>query len=224
MLSTLFRTIIIYFSLIAVLRLTGKRQIGQMQPSELVVTLMLSELAVAPINNPSIPILHTLIPITLIVVTEIIIAYFVTKSPLMKRAFDGTPSFLIAGGKLIQHELARQRVSMEELLTQLRLCGYPNISDVCYAILEPNGQLSVIPKAAMQPIQRCDQQIHPDESGLPHPLIIDGAISEFNLSLIGKDKTWLRREISRHGATVDQVFYFSQDDSGQQILIRKELP
>lgn len=222
MLTTLCRTVIIYFALIAVLRLTGKRQIGQMQPSELVVTLMLSELAVTPINNPSIPILHSLLPIIVIIITEITIAYFVTKSPMMKRAFDGTPSFLISCGKLNQSELAKQRISMEEMLTQLRLCGYPDLNEVYYAILEPNGQLSVIPKGSYQSIQRNDLNIQSAESGLPHPLIVDGIISQFNLKLIQKDEKWLRSEISKRGATVDQIFFFAYDDAGKTIFIPKE--
>lgn len=222
MLIVLCRTVLIYFFLIALLRYTGKRQIGQLQPSELVVTLMLSELAVSPISDESRPLLFALLPIVLLSSLEVLIAHGVTKSRRMKKAFDGSPSFLIYKGELSQRELARQRLSLDEFLSQLRLCGYPDISEIAYAVMEQNGQISVIPHAGARPVQCGDLRIPADESGMQHPLIIDGEISRYNLALLQKSEAWLHSRLAAAGISAAQTFFFSCDDAGKEILIPRE--
>ncbi len=209
MLTIIIRTALIYFFLVFVMRIMGKRQIGQMQISELVISLMLSELAVMPIANYNIPILHSLIPIILLIFLEIVSAYLSTKSRKFKKIFDGTPSIIIAHGKIDQKELGKMRLSLDELLGELRLKEVRGIRDVDYALLEQNGQLSVITAG--------DSVV-----GLDHPLIVDGQINKNGLMFIQKSESWLARELKKRHLPLERVFFFSLDDGGNFTVIEKE--
>ncbi len=209
MLIIIARTALIYFFLVFVMRIMGKRQIGQMQISELVISLMLSELAVMPIANYNIPILHSLIPIILLIFLEIVSAYLSTKSRKFKKIFDGTPGIIIAHGKIDQKELLKMRLSLDELLGELRLKEVRGIRDVDYALLEQNGQLSVITAQS-------------SVVGLDHPLIVDGQINKNGLTFVQKSESWLARELKKRHLTAEQIFFFSVDDGGNFTVIEKE--
>ncbi len=222
MLTILIRTILIYIILTGVMRLMGKRQIGELQLSELIIALLLSEIATSPITDTQIPIANALIPIATLISLEIIITFIATKSAFCKKLFDGTPSLLIRRGELQQKELAKLRMSLEELMGELRQKGIADIADVEYAVIEQNGKLSVFTKAELQPVRAADLKISCTESGISHPLVTDGHISDYNLNLIGHDKEWLLHQLLSHGLKPDRVFLYAIDDAGQETLIEKE--
>ena len=208
MTTVILRTLLLYALLIAAMRLTGKRQIGELQLSELVTTLLISEIAANPIVLPSSPLWHAILPILLIVLLELGISFLVTKSPTIKLLFDGRPSVLIRRGSIDQKELGRQRISVDELLSALRLKGFPDPSAVSYAILEQNGQLSVFSDA------EC--------SSLAYPLIVDGKEDPAALKAAGKDRNWLKKRLSALSCRQDRVFLFTVTDDGTEFLARRE--
>ena len=222
MTTILIRTVIVYFILILSMRLMGKRQIGELQLSELITALLLSEIATVPITDTDIPISHAVIPVITLVAMEISIAFAVTKSPRFKRVFDGMPSFLIIHGKLQQKELAGIRMSLEELIAELRLKGIADISDVDYAILEQNGKLSVLSKADATPPAARDMQITPPARGIAHPIIIDGNLIEPNLQRLGLNISWLEKQLNCQKLKQEQIYLFTIDDTGDTYIVKKE--
>ena len=222
MASAFIRTFIIYVFLTATLRLMGKRQIGELEISELVSTLLLSELASAVIGDPSIPLTFALMAILLIVALELLISDLKNRAPILKRIFDGTPSILVSRGKLNQKELRRMRISVEELMSAFRLKGVGNPSDVYYAVLEQNGQLSVILKQAKAPPTAEDLGASVPERGLAHALIVDGQINTAALRASGKAPMWLKKECERRKIKPEDVFLFTVDDGGEISLIKRE--
>lgn len=222
--TTIFiRTIIIYFILILALRIMGKRQVGELEVSELVTTFLLSELASLAITDDNIPLLYSVIPILTLISVEVISAFIVMKSRPLKRIFIGRPTMIVCKGKLNQKALAENRITLEEFMSQLRLKSILSLDDVAYAILEQNGQLSVITKTREQPLSPVDVDVEVPERGIAHALIIDGDVNEQNLLISGKDDAWLMKTIKERGCRVEDVFLFTIDDNGNQLLIKREL-
>ncbi len=222
MYTVFFRMLIIYVLITAMLRLMGKRQVGELEMSDLVATLLLSELAAQPIEKPDIPLFHAVIPVLLIVSVEIIITFLKTKVNFLKRIFEGKPSLLIDRGRINQKELARTRLSIDELLSELRIQGYGNPEDVYYAILEESGKISVLPRADKQPLTPSDTKTEVSEKGLSLPLISDGSIQPKNLERMKKDEAWLCRECKKKSCTPEEVFLLTLDDAGGVNLVKKE--
>ncbi len=221
--STIFvRTIVTYVILILAIRIMGKRQVGQLEVSELVTTFLLSELASFPITDDGIPLLFSIIPILTLVALEVIGAYAVTKSNRLKKIFIGHPTMIICKGKLDQRELERNRISIEELFSQLRMKSIVSLDDVEYAILEQNGQLSVITRSMVQPISAEDIGLDVSEKGIAHALVIDGSINEQNLIISGKTEEWVRKRLKCSGCIVEDVFIFTVDDLGNEKLIKRD--
>ncbi len=223
MLTLVLRTIIIYAILILVLRLTGKRQIGELQLSELITALLLSELASAPIGNVRIPLLHAIIPIVTLVVLEVMISFFVTKSAKLKKVFDGTPAILVRWGVIDQEKLGKVRISVEELLGQMRLKGFAHLEDIAYGIMEHNGQISFLPTKAAQPPTADDLAQSFSENGIDHPVIVDGVINTRALQAIQKDEKWLYTQIHKQKLHLADVFLCTANDDGScRFLVKKE--
>ena len=219
-----FRTIIIYILLSLVLRLLGKRQVGELEVSELVSTLILSELAALPIDDPDIPLLYALIPISLILSLEIAVTFLKNKFQFFKRVFEARPSFLIERGCIRQDELQKLRISVDELLGELRLQGYGDPADIYYAILEQNGQLSVIPRKEKSAPLCEDLSLKVTEDGMAHPLVIDGVIYKDSLSRVNKSKNWLINACKKKGYEIKDVFLCTMNDAGEMhIYKRKDL-
>ena len=189
------------------IRLLGKRQVGELEVSELVITFMLSELATVPIQNPSIPLSYVIIPIVILIAGEIISSFLITKSRLLKKLVIGNPSYIIKKGKLNQRELSRLRMGISELLYELRLKDVGDISNVEYAILEENGKLSVFEK---------------DKEPLSLALITDGAINKSNLDIINKEEKWLTSYLKKHKIELENVFLLTSNDEGTINIIMKE--
>lgn len=177
------------------MRIMGKRQIGQLQPYELVVTIMISELASLPMQDTRIPLIHGIIPIVTLFIIQIIISVLELKSTKARFLLDGKPSIVIKNGKLVLAELKNQVFTVSDLMEELRIKGYFNIEDVEYAILETNGQLSIIPKDNTQPVSKSDMNIKTKVKSLPAIIISQGKINWENLKIINKDEKWLMGQI-----------------------------
>ena len=223
MASLFLRTLIIYIMLIAVLRFMGKRQIGQMQLSELITALLLSELASQPLTDADIPIIYAVIPILLLVSVEVIMSYLSTISNIMKKILDSNPSIIIKKGQIDQREMLRMRMSMEELMGELRLKGISALNEVDYAILEQNGQISVLTNDKNSPLKQKDMNIQGAGYGIEHMLIVDGHISDHEMQVTGKNKEWIFGEMKKRRINdIKDIFLMTVDDRENTVIIRKE--
>ena len=222
MATGLIRTVIVYFALIVMLRLMGKRQIGELEVSELIVTILLSELAAVPITDKDTPLLFALAPSLLLLSLEVILSCVLLRFPKIKTLLAGKPSIVIRGGVLDQKELARQRTGISELLASLRQNGISDIGDVEYAILEQNGKFSVFPKVARGGVTPEQLGLTPEEPGIAHALIIDGKIIKENLTLAGWNRNRLEQALRKKHLTARDVFLFSVNDAGDTTIIIKE--
>lgn len=192
------RTIILYFLSLIIIRLMGKRQIGELQPFEIVLTVMISELATLPMQDNRIPLIHTVIPMVILLILQVITSILQLKSEKARGIFCGKPSILIENGKIDIHELKNQRININDLLEELRLKDIYNVEDVQYAILENSGQLSVIPKMEHDKVTKKDLNIETKQEKIPISLILDGIINEENLKIIKKDEKWLMNTLEQH--------------------------
>ncbi|MBQ8174842.1 MAG: DUF421 domain-containing protein [Clostridia bacterium] len=222
MITILFRTVIIYILISILLRCMGKRQVGELELSDLVATLLISEVASLPIADSNVPLLNALIPLLLVLSFEIILTYLKTKFSPLKKLLEGKPSILIARGRLDQTELERMRISIEEFIGECRLQGYADLSDIDYAILEQDGQLSILPRAERQPLCAEDVRITVKDKGLSHPVILDGRVQDNHLSMLGLDRRWLEKECAKRGRQIKEVFLMTVDDGGGISMIGKE--
>lgn len=220
--TCLIRTVIIYFLLILAIRATGKRQIGELEISELVSTFLISEIASLPIGNQEIPFSYAVLPILTIISLEITISFLTTRSAIMKKIFLGSPIILIKRGRLQQKELSKARMSVEELLSELRQNGTPSIGEVDYAILENNGKLSVTPRAKNKPVTVSDLKLNIPETGIAHAIIIDGTVKKEALQGSGLSEEWLKKAIKESKLSLDEIFLMTVDDLGKTNVIKKE--
>ncbi|MBU3191114.1 DUF421 domain-containing protein [Clostridium bowmanii] len=173
------------------MRMMGKKQIGELEPFELVIALMISELATFPMQDIRIPIFHAIIPIITLLFLQVSTSLMELKSERARRILTGTPSILIKDGIIDIAELRYQRFNINDLLEELRLKGYFNLSDIQYAILETSGELSILPKTGKSNASKDDLKLKITQDTLPIPLIMDGNINYKNLKLLAKDETWL---------------------------------
>lgn len=216
MLLGIIRTIILFFVVVVGLRLMGKRQIGQLQPYELVIIIMLSAIAAIPMGNTGIPLVSGLFPILTLIVIQVALSYISLKSERARGIICGTPSVVIKNGKIIEQELARQRYNINDLLEQLRAKDMHNIADVEFAILENSGQLSVISKSQKRPLVPADMNLPTTYEGLPVTLIIDGYVFHKNLAMINLDSDWLAAELKKFGVnSFQEVLFASLDTEGK---------
>lgn len=225
MVTVLLRTTLIYILLTISIRLTGKRQIGDLKISELVITFMISELATIPIQDLSIPLSYTVLPIVLLLCYEVVISFSILKVKLFKKLFEGNPNILIYKGKLNQKELKKARIGINELLSDLRTKNVNDISQVDYAIFELDGQLSVFLKKEYQPVT-LDDLNNPGSShkneGICHAVIVDGEINDSNLKLCQKNRNWLDKYLSNKRCKIDDVFLLTVNDENDINIIMKE--
>ncbi len=220
MIAIVFRTVFLLFLLTFSLKIMGKRQLGELEVGELVSALLLSEAAVLPIDDPDLPLLAAVIPMLCIVSFEVLLSYVKNSSSFLKKAIDGEPVFLVYNGKLRQKALADNRLSLEELLTEMRVLGYADIGEVAYAILEQNGKFSVIPKTDDKTLTK--NLIHDGDGGMTHMLISDGVVKEAVLKRLGYDRTWLERQLQSRHTSIKDVFFCCADDIGRITIIKKE--
>ena len=222
MLTVLIRTILIYAILIISMRLMGKRQMGELEVSDLVTTLMVSEIAVTPIENSEAPILYAVVPIITLLAVEVISSVVLIKVPALKSILSARPAILIRDGIIDQKELQTNRISLEELMCELRSAGCTDPTQVSYAILEKSGKLTVLPKAEYSPPVAKQFGMKPQESGMLHLLVIDGKICPNNLKKSGRSREWLNRRLKDLGEPMESIYLFGIDDGGKPLYIRKE--
>ena len=200
----IWRTLLFYFALILVIRGLGKRQVGQMEPSEFVVTMLMANLASVPLEDWSIPVWGGLVPMSIVFVCERLISLLCLKSIRARRLLCGKPVILIENGKLLQENLRRTRVNLDELSGHLREQGVLAVETVQFAILETNGSITVFPYPPK-----------PQKQELPYTVISDGHIMTDNLQLLGRDEAWLLKKLHGKGLRPEQVFLMTLTQSGQ---------
>ena len=223
MTTAFIRTLLLYFLLMAGLRILGKRQIGELEPGELVMTMMLSDLAAVPMQDFGLPLLSGIIPILTLLSVSMLLSYFSLRSIRFRELACGTPTVLIKHGKLQQTAMLKNRFTVDELMEELRQQGYSSITDVKYAVLENSGNLSVLPWVKKQPVTPEQMGLDPvDDVTLPTILISDGRLIRRNLTVCGRNETWLQQELGRQKLSQSQVFLLTIDENGTVVCIGKE--
>jgi uncharacterized membrane protein YcaP (DUF421 family) len=224
MFIVLVRAIVLYFVVVFIMRIMGKRQIGQLQPFELVIALMISELAAMPMQNTSIPLFHGIIPIITLLVLQVLLSTLQLKSEVARFVFCGKPSILIEKGKININELYNNRLNLNDLLEELRLKDYYNLEDIEYAILETGGQISIIPKSELEPATRKDLNVKTSQDMLPVTLVLDGKLNSKNLKFINKDVSWFNSQLKKKNiSSTDEIFLALLDSKGKLVYqLKKE--
>lgn len=219
----LVRTIVLYLFLIAGLRLLGKRQLGELEPAELTLALIIADLASVPMQDNGIPLLTGIIPIVVLLCLATILSVLSAKSVRFRHLLCGRPSVVVSDGQVVEQELRRNRLTVDELMEELRIQGYADLRVVKFAVLETNGQLSVLPRASQMPVTAAQMKVKTEETGLPVIVISDGRLLSRNLSAQGRDEKWLYRQLAAHGLTSPkQVFLLTVDQLGNTYCVAKE--
>jgi len=217
------RTIILYLLIIVGIRLMGKRQVGELEPSELVLALIIADLAAVPMQDFGIPLLTGIIPILTLLCITMILSVLTMKSVRFRAIVCGRPSIIVENGKIKQPEMKRNRFTVDELMEELRMKGITDISTVKYVILETNGQISVLPYANQLPVTAEQMDLTPQDVGLPLVIINDGRLLEHNLKLRGLNDDWLRRQLKAGGVShCRDVFLLTVDEQNRTYFVRKE--
>lgn len=220
--ATIFiKTIIISLFVLLAVRLMGKREIGQLQPVELVVIIIIADVASVPMEEVGTPILQGIIPIFALVVGQLILSYLNIKSVFFHKLISGKASVLISKGKINEENLKKQRYTIDGLIEQMRVTGYADIKDVEYAILETSGQISVIPKQDKNNVTVGDMNIKTEYVGYPRIIIMDGVLYKNNLKSLGYDDVWLKKKLEANNSNVEDTFLLTSDESGKTYFQKK---
>ena len=222
MILSFFRTVILYLTLIAAMRLLGKRQIGQLEPSEFVVAMLIADLAAIPMQNSGIPLLSGLVPILTVLGLELVLSGFTMSSVKFRRLMCGKPVILIENGTLIQENLRSTRITLDELTSHLRQKDVLDLKTVQFAILETDGNLSVFPFPKDAPATAKDAGIQAKAQSIPITIIEDGFFSRENLTKTGKDERWLNQVLRKHDADIASTFLLTLDHGGHVHWVGKE--
>ena len=218
------RTLLVYAALIGGLRFTGKRQLGELSTSEFAVTILVSELASVPLQDPAIPLLGGIVPLVTLLAVEVLLSCLCRRSIRFRRLLCGNPCMVIRDGKFDPDMLLLLRLSPEDVLEGLRMAGVALVSDVRCGIIETNGQLSVLPYADKQPLTPSDLGKHPKDAGMARVLIFEGKIRRGVLRQLGKDEAWLLRTCRARGIHApEDVFLLTLDDCGNLFVQTREV-
>lgn len=215
------RTVVLYLVLIFSVRLMGKRQIGQMEAPEFVVAMLAADLAAVPMQDTSIPLMSGIVPLLTVLGLELVFSFLILKSVLFRKFLCGKPVILIDNGAVLQENLRRTRVSMDELVSHLRQKDILDLNTVQYAILETDGNLSVFPYPEQQPVVAADAKIKVGKQSLPVTIINDGYLSRDDLQRAGKDMPWLRKILGSHKARQDTTLLLTVDEEDRVVWIGK---
>ncbi len=217
------RTIILYLLVVIALRIMGKRQMGELSPAEFVITLLVSDLAAIPMQNISTPLIYGIMPILTLLSLEILISTLFMHNRRIRKFFAGRTSILIENGKINQKEMTRLRLTLDELLEELRLKSFLDISTVKYAILEANGELSVFPFSKNESVTRSDIGLEDEVSFLPHTIICDGVYIQSEAEKLNVDRAWTQSQLKKHSiSSFKEVFLMQADENGNVLVIPKE--
>ena len=222
MILSFLRTLILYLVLVLAIRMMGKRQIGQMEASEFVVTMLVANLASIPMQDGAIPLYSGLVPILTVLGMELVLSGLLLRSVWLRRFFCGKPVILIDNGRILQENLRSTRVTLDELTGHLRQKDVLDVSTVQYAILETDGNLSVFPYPQFAPASAKEAGIHPKKQYLPITIIQDGRVFEEELGRAGKDRAWLETILAQKGAVAAGTLLLTVDGSGHVMWMGKE--
>ena len=222
MLLSYFRTVIVYLVLIAVIRLLGKRQIGQMEPSEFVVTMLVANLASIPMQDSGIPLLAGIVPILTVLGVELVLSALSLRSIGLRKLLCGKPVILIENGNILQENLRKTRVTLDELTGHLREKDVLDLHSVQYAILETNGNLSVFPYPRERPASARDAGIAARKQYLPMTIVSDGKLLPENLQKAKKDESWLRQVLLQNSARLEDTWLLTVDGGDHVVFFRRE--
>lgn len=223
MFVTIIRTLILYFIVICVVRLMGKRQIGELQPSELVITLLLSEIIAMPMENNDIPLISTVIPVMLLVTLEIITSAISMKSLKIRFLIQGHPIIIIRDGELQQNEMKKLRLTIDDVLESLRQKDIFDISLVAYGILETNGKMSVMLKPEYETVTNKNAGITVPDSGIPCVVITDGQIERSAFEDCNMTDEKLKKIIKKQNIDVGSTLLMTVDKSGNTVVIGRDI-
>ena len=222
MLITFFRSIVLYIIVLIVMRLMGKREISQMQPFELAISIMIADLASIPMTEIGIPIFNGIIPILGLLLMHLIISVINIKSINLRKVICGKPSILIYRGKIDEKVLKKERFTINELQERLRRNNIFNLADVEYAILETSGEVTVIQKPEKRGTTPEDFQIVPEYEGIPYDLVIDGKVMHENLKQLGKNYQWLEKQLVPFKIKPEEALVVTIDGKNQIFCQKKE--
>ena len=222
MITTFIRTIILYILVLVIMRMMGKREIGQLQPFELAISIMIADLASVPMANIGVPIFSGIIPILALLVMHLIISNINLKSINMRKIICGKPTILVYRGKIDEKILKKEKFTINELQERLRGEGVFNLGDVEYAILETSGQISVIQKPDKRTTTPADFNILPEYEGIPYDLVVDGKVMNDNLKSLGKNYKWLEEQVAKFGLKPEEAIVVTIDGKGQIFCQAKE--
>ena len=222
MLITFIRAIILYIVVLVVMRLMGKREIGQLQPFELAISIMIADLASVPMSELGIPLTNGIVPILALLVIYMIISILNMKSIKFRKVISGQPSLLIYRGRIDEKVLRKESITINELQERLRVDNIFNLGDVEYAILETNGELTVIQKPEKRALTPQDLNISPDYEGIPYDLVVEGKVMYENLKTIGKDEIWLEKQLKKFDANTENTLVATIDGKGNFFCQKKE--
>lgn len=223
MVTAVMRTVILYLLLILGMRLMGKRQIGQLEPSELVLSLLIADLAAVPMQDFGIPLLMGVVPILTLLCLSTILSVLSAKSIRFRALLCSRPSIVVREGKILCEEMEKNRFTVDELMEELRVAGVTDLSSVQYAVLETTGRISVLTKASQRAVTPGDLSLSVQETGLPVIVVSDGRVLSHNLRILKLTRAWLDAELKKRGiADLRQVFLMTVDEAGGVYLARKE--
>ena len=223
MILSYFRTLFLYLVLIFAVRLMGKRQIGEMEPAEFVVTMLVANLAAIPMQDGAIPLYSGLVPILTVLGMELVLSGLILRSVRLRQLLCGKPVILIDNGKILQENLKSARINLDELTGQLRAKDVLDIRTVQFAILETSGDLSVFPYSKEKPASAKDAGVQATGQHLPVTVVEDGYLSRENLERAKKDEKWLEKVLSQHNCGIQDTFLLTVDESGQVVWQGKEI-
>lgn len=217
------RTVILYIIIVFAVRVTGKRQIGQLSPTELVITLMLSELAVLPMEDMQKPLLAGVIPIFVLIIVEFFVSAVVLKSIRLRRILNGRPMPIIENGKINQQNMKKIKLSLDELAEELRILGSYDIEKVSEAVMETNGQMSIVLKEDYEPLCKDSMKAKKEERKVPAVVISDGKIQKEGLFKAGIDEEQLKGILQKNGCrSAKEVFYMTSKAKNSYFIVKKE--
>ena len=222
MLMIFFRAVFLYLVLIATIRLLGKRQLGQLEPSEVAVTMLIADLASIPMQDTGIPLFSGLVPILTVLGVELVLSGIALRSVWARKLLCGKPVILMENGKILQENLRATRVTLDELTMQLREKDVLDLQTVQYAILETNGSVSVFVYPEHRPATAEEAKVEVQPQYLPVTIISDGRLLRNNLSVAGKDMQWLARQLRRRGVTQQQTWLLTVDGGDNVVFLPKE--
>lgn len=217
--STIFiRAIVLYFVLMFTMRAMGKRQMGQFQPYEFVMVMLIANLVATPMSDVATPLLHGVLPVAALYIVHALITLACLRSDKLRAFISGKPSLIISRGVIQQQELKRLCLTLSDVLEGLRAAGILDVNEVGTAVMEANGTITAFPKAEFRPVSAGEMQVKPPYEGLPMVLVMDGRVQKHNLTSARLDEKWLQDALSAQGLAEDQVFLGSLDTQGRMTV------